>query len=550
MKKDEIDKYIDDMPDDVLQFVASTSTPWAYPSTIDGVHIPRDEDGFSAITLQNFEGFDLMQRTCWEKFNKNPHLNSHVRDFMGMLTGFGWDTSSEIPEIAEVIHEEIYDIRNELFKYMPKYVARSEIEGELFLALTVHEDGFVEVDFLNPSALKGGGDFNSGIYFHPKKSTMPLFYRFNVQDEDGKEISQCFPSIYMAHFPEFIKNIPKSWRITPDLLKSASKSGRKYKELGGFGTFIISWDRGFLTPRNLSHISTTIEWINHYTNLKKWEIDHKKSAGSYLWVASMEDTKAFRTWLKMTDEERAATGLLAQKTPGGTLVLPPGVTLDCKNPDLPNISEQDNDIMHMITAGLNKPEDMVTGQTKGDTFSGIKASRGPQSDRTQDQIAYFERFLRHDFWRSIFTLRNKVDPSFKLQYKVNEAYKFENQKPQFKKIAKDVWDLIYFDFPTSEVSDVEAKARAYLGVKHPSIVEVLGIPRSVVAQKLGFSSYWKKRLQFETENEELPDLPSTAELEIQQSGMQEQGLPGEDNNSPNKPTAKPTNKPKPVVKPK
>ena len=537
-----MDKIIDELPDDVIQYMAQAFTSYE-TSGYEGI---RDEDGFSNVTLQNFAGFDLMQKECWNKFNKNPQLNSHVRDFMGSLTGYGFTVDSNIAEIADVLYEETYDMRNELHKFLPKFVARSEVEGELFLALSVHEDGFVEVDFMEPSALKGGGDYNSGIYYHPKKQTMPLFYQFSVKDNMGREVSQVFPSIYLAHYPEFSKEIPKEWKITEDKLKFSKGNSRKYKELGGFKTFIISWDRGFLTPRNLSHISTTIEWINHYVNLKKWEIDHKKSAGAYLWVVTMEDAKAFRTWLKMTPEQRAETGLTAKKTPGGTLILPPGIQINVKNPDLPSISEQDNDIMHMITSGLNKPEDMVTGQTKGDTFSGVKASRGPQSDRTQDQIAYFERFLRYDFWRGVFVLKNKM-VGFKLQYKINEAFDFIDKEPKFKKVNRFAWDLIDFDFPTSEISDVEAKARAYLGVKHPSIVEVLGIPRGVVAKKLGFGSYWKKRLQFETENEELPDLPSTAELELQaqQNTMQEEGLPGD------KPGETPVKKPvekKPVEK--
>lgn len=539
-EKEKMDQVIDEMPDDVVQYIAQSFAPWTME---EGGTPKQDEDGFATVTLQNLAGFDLMQKECWRKFNKNPQLNSHVRDFMGSLTGYGFTVDSNIAPVAEALKEITFDVRNELFKYLPKWVARSEIEGELFLALTIHNDGFVEIDFMEPSSLKGGGDYESGIYFNPRKATMPLFYRFIIKDDEGNDLVQVFPSIYVAHHPEMVINIPKKWKITEDLLKTARRNGKKFKEIGGFSTFIIAWDRGFLTPRNLSHISTTIEWINHYVNLKKWEIDHKKSAGAYLWVVTMEDTKAFRTWLKMSDEQRAATGLTAKKTPGGTLILPPGVAIDCKNPDLPNISEQDNDIMHMITSGLNKPEDMVTGQTKGDTFSGIKASRGPQSDRTQDQIAYFERFLRYDLWRSVFFLKSKVS-KFKSLHKVREAIKFDKKKTVFKEVEVEAYDLIDFDFPTSEISDVEAKSRAYLGVKHPSIVEVLGIPRSVVAKKLGFGSYLKKRLLYETENEELPDLPTTAELEMQQGQSQEKPSSGEPQTKPNSDKKPAPSKPK------
>lgn len=508
---------VDEMPADVLQYVAQAFAPWQSPSSINNKQAGTDADGF-ALSSRDFRNFSEVQKSCWEKSLSNPHLNSHLRDVVGSLTGHGWDISSQNQKIDDEIWETMYDIRNELYKNIPKYVARSEGEGELFLAFTVHEDGFVEVDFLPPWSLKGGGDYNSGITFHPRKSTMPLFYQFEIAGKTGTTSTEkaIFPSIYVAHNPDFAKEVKLS-PADKKLLVTAQSNKSIYKKVGGFKTFIVAWDKGYLVPRNLSHISTTLEWINHYVDLKKWEIDHKKSAGSYMWVVKLEDAKALRTWLKMTPEQQKATGLTSHKTPGGTLILPPGVSITCENPDLPTISEGDTDIMHMITSGLNKPEDMVTGQTKGDTFSGVKASRGPQADRTLNEIAFFERFLRYDFFRGIFLLKNKIKgfPEF---FKVKKAIDFANKEAKFKEVNVPVFELIEFDFPTSEIGNVEETARALMGVKHASVVEVLGIPRSVVAKKLGFGRYIKNRLQYATEDENLPDLPLTAELDSIQEG--------------------------------
>ena len=547
------DTLVDGLDDDMLQYVAQSSFKWSSPTRVNDSQL-KDADGFPVVTLSNLKNFGAIQKKCWEKYNENPQINSHVRDVMGSMTGYGFNMSSENLDINSAIEEITYDIRNELFKNIPKYVGRAEIEGELFLACTVHTDGFVEVDFMDPSTLNGEGDSNSGIYFHPNKGTMPLFYSFKVKNTkgtenkdaktkkiNGSEETVIFPSIYTAYMPELGKIGVNYHKINTNLLKKARSTKPKYKVFGGYKTFIVAWDRGLLTKRNVSHIRTTLEWIEHYENLKKWEIDHKKSAGSYLWVVSLTDSKAFRTWLKMTDEQKAETGLTAKKTPGGTLILPPGVEIDVKNPNLPNISEQDTDIMHMVTSGLNKPEDMVTGQTKGDTFSGVKASRGPQSDRTQDQIANLERFLRYDFWRGIFFLKSKMS-DFKLEYKVKEAVEFVNKKPKFKNVMKQAHDLIDFEYPTSEVSDVEAKARALLGVKHPSIVEVLGIPKEVVAKKLGFAGYKKYRLQYATEESELPELPNTAELDSMQEKAGEPTLPKKEELPKKEPVKKDENK--------
>lgn len=544
---------VDQMSDADLYKLAASITPWYSSTRINDSRVksgPIDEDGFVVGLAGDYTNIKALQNECWNKFSRNPQISSHVRDFMGDLSGSGFGWGSEESKIDEVLVEISDDVRNELPLKFPKYVARSEIEGELFLSLSLHMDGFVEVDFMEPSSLSGGQD-NSGIYFHPRKKTMPMFYEFNLEggtkptsnkipvkkNAGGKvakssrsptgttlktgnmATSVLIPSIYVAYFPELAKETIEYHKLDEGKMNVCRvQSGGKYKKTGGFYRFIVSWDRSFLTARNVSHIKTTIEWVNHYENLKKWEIDHKKSAGSYLWVVKMEDAKAFRTWVKMTDEERASTGLTAQKTPGGTIICPPGISIECQNPNLPTISEQDTDIFHMITSGLNRPEDTVSGQTKGDTFSGVKASRGPMSDRIADEIEYFEKFLRLVFWRGIFYLRSTVT-SFKLDYKVEEVTEFKNKEAVTRKVTKKAHELIDFDFPTPEIADLSSKANAFLGSKHLSIVESLGIPMAEVAKRLGFRNYAKKRKQYATEKEIYPNLPAQDQLEsLQEAG--------------------------------
>ena len=66
--------------------------------------------------------------------------------------------------------------------------------------------------------------------------------------------------------------------------------------------------------------------------------------------------------------------------------------------------------------------------------------------------------------------------------------------------------LLDINFPTSEVSDLEAKSRSLLGVKHGSTFEVLGIPNQEIAKRMGFGNYRKLRLQHATEMERFPEL--------------------------------------------
>lgn len=97
-------------------------------------------------------------------------------------------------------------------------------------------------------------------------------------------------------------------------------SNRKYKD-GGCTQFIIEWNTGLFTKRNVS--SLTLEWINHYETLKKYEIDHKKAAGALIFGSSLLKTRKLRTWLSMTDAERAKTGVMGDYLPGGKIILPP-----------------------------------------------------------------------------------------------------------------------------------------------------------------------------------------------------------------------------------
>lgn len=517
----DIGKAIDGLPDDVVRHLSFALDRSVSGESISGGKADVDEDGFPLLSgLTDYTSFHILQQQCWSKFVRNPQINAHVRDYAGNLTGFGFEISSHIVEINDILELISEDPRNNLLINMNKYVARAEIEGELFLPLTLHRDGFVEIDFADPSSLKGGGDKNSGIIFHPKKPTMPLLYLFEVATAHGTEI-HAYPSIYLAYYPQLWGKISRHTNLLGKKIVYPKKSGRPYSKLGGFSSFVVSWDKGYLTPRNVSHIRTTLEWLQYYEDLKKYEIDHKKSSGAYLWIITFEDLKAFRTWLAMSDDEREKCGLMEAKTPGGTLMVPPGTKVTCLNPQLASISGTDTDILRMVVSGLNRPEDMVTGVSSGNTFAGIKATRGPQADRTMDEIAYFDRFLIFELWRAIFFL-NSAATGASHMYRVKEVIGFDDKKePITRWVKKPAHKLISIGFPTSEILDTESTAKGLLGVKHGSVVDTLGIPRAKVARKMGFSGYRRLRYQAAEEEMDLPELISTEDDEAAQEKILE-----------------------------
>lgn len=503
-----------------------------------------DEDGFSVGLHATSVDFRRIQEECWLKFNRNPQVHTSVRDRVGAVVGKGFGVSSEITEIQEVIDEITYDKRNRLWLKLPKFVARANIEGELFLAFTVHEDGFVEIDFKDPGTLYGGRK-GSGIYSHPDKEGFPLAYRFRKKRTGKTYSEEVIPSINIAYFPELASLMgADDLGFDKKLLRDSQSSKRAFKKIGGFYRFIVAWDLGYLTERNVSYLRTVIEWINYYEGLKRYEIDHKKSSGAYAWAFAFEDAKAYRAYLSLSAEEKKETGIGADLTPGSRLVLPPGVKAHCVAPSLPKISDSDTDVLQMVTSGLNSPEDVVTGQSKG-TYASVKASRGPMSDRQQQDIEDFDRFLRHEFWAAVFRLRSAV-AKFPETFSVKQAVDFIEEgapekpvtdgkkkvtddsskdpaqesekikKPKFKTVKKRPEELIEINYPQSEVVDMAATVSAYLGVKHGSLSDQLGIPLSVVAKKLGFNNYAKLRLQQATEEARYPKLKAAVDQEAQQ----------------------------------
>lgn len=530
---------VDDIPDEYLEAMMreypgiSMSTPWQYdPDTGDrrgtGAYL-SDTDGFSVSGSNKDDSSltrEVLQEQCWLKYHRTPQVNTALRGLAGRLVGAGFEVSSDIQKIQAAIEETELDPRNRLYNFWPKYVLRSLIEGELRLCLTVHEDGFVEVDFIDPACVKSG-QVDSGILYHPKKTTMPLIYC--VEDGDVKE---QIPSIFIARYPELI-GVAKTQRgFSSDALNGSRNSKQKFKSIGGFNRFIVEWDKSTITKRNISYVRTILEWLTHWETLKKYEIDHKKSAGAYLWTFQFTDVRAWMTWMSMSDADKQKTGIAAPKTPGGSLILPPNMEIKVVNPNLPNISDSDTDIMQQVTSGLNEPEDVSSGQSKG-TFASVKESRGPMSDRTSDETNYFEKFLRYDFWSAVFFLKSKVS-AFPEKFKVEEATTFKNQEPKFAKVDKKPEALVDIAFPMSEVNDAEARSRAFFGSKHASLHDTAGIPLSELTRKMGFGNFRKLRLKYETEKKKYPELPLAMDAEGLQERLQAEPAKGSQPGVPKK----------------
>jgi hypothetical protein len=507
MSHSDIVGYLDSVPDEVLEHI-QFSMPWQYTDTDYGTGAV-DSDGFpiggADKQIDTEQNRSSLQEECFQRYHRNPYMNTAVNGVVGRLTGMGFETTSFNQDVQRVIEEIETDPRNRLWYWWPKYIARYIIEGELFLILTLHRDGFVEVDFVDPTLLSGGDD-GSGVIFHPFKTQLPLFYCIKPKKTDAYSNDQyIIPSINIGRYPKLESKVKKSNGYDTSLLKGSKIKLKAFRQLGGYKRFVISMGKGLVTRRAISHLRTTIEWLNHYENLKKYEIDHKKSSGAYTWVFTFEDVRAFRTWLTLTDEEKRQTAVGSKMTPGSKLILPPGMSVEAKNPNLTSIKDQDTDILQMIAGGMNEPQDIMTGTSAGG-YSSVKASRGPMSDRISDEVAFFERWLRYEFWGSIFFLKSAIG-KFSETVPVKEAVGFkENKEPIMKTVQKRPEMVVDISFPTSDIIDYEARARGMLGVKHGPLSESLGVSNTEVARRMGFGGYGRQRLKQATEKELYPDL--------------------------------------------
>ena len=195
---------LDDIPPEYLEAMVrefpaiNMSAPWQYDASTGGERGSErplhDPDGYAPGSSNKDDSSltrEILQEQCWLKFQRTPQVNTAIRGQVGRLAGYGFETSSDIKEIQQAIEEIELDPRNRLYNYWPKYVARSIIEGELRLCATVHDDGFIEIDFIDPACVKSGV-VESGIIYHPSKTSMPLIYCIK-DDSDGKQIDEQIP---------------------------------------------------------------------------------------------------------------------------------------------------------------------------------------------------------------------------------------------------------------------------------------------------------------------------------------------------------------------
>ena len=87
-------------------------------------------------------------------------------------------------------------------------------------------------------------------------------------------IDEQIPSIFLARYPEWLNVAAKVDGFNQEKLKESRSNIKKFKAIGGFNRFIVSWDKSMITQRNIGYVRTVLEWINHY-DMQIWTNEGK-----------------------------------------------------------------------------------------------------------------------------------------------------------------------------------------------------------------------------------------------------------------------------------
>jgi len=402
------------------------------------------------------------------------------------------------------------------------------VEGELFLLLTVQSDGMVVFSVLEPGDISGCQD-GTGIVTHPGQNILPLFYMYAPSGETGEVI----PSVNVLYGdydkPEFYSGFEAS-----QLNKSRAQGRGKYKGLKNFYRFIIHWpnlngvNEG---KRDTSYLRSILKYINYYHQSVLWSLDYRKSLASWSQKVKFSDDnfgqKAYRLWMKMTQVERDATGLTKPSQPGDKVFLMPGMDCNSMEHNAGKAGTGENtDVRNLLASGMDSLPDVLTADSKGSTFASIRETRNPFADVVESMQTKFSRLIKYGVLAHVLYIKSVMDKDFQYERKVKVPYDVDKDgKVKTKNIKKKAFHLVDVVMPVLNVQNMEELAKGLLGSKHGSLDKSLGIPPSVLAERMGFPDYHKMRVQEAFETEQYPKLFNPDEASVTGGGGDKQGEP-------------------------
>jgi hypothetical protein len=462
-----------------------------------------------------------LQKNVWLSYKTFGPLNASVDSKGNYVAEAGFGMASTILEINEFLKDLIYSYRNKLYSGILGWVTRMLGEGELFVLVALDEEGTATVRCLEPSRI-GSGD-QDGLITDPDDVTQTLFYQYVAGGgtdyiPDARFILE--PDYMKARMQAAIKVAKNLQGFDPAKILPATKGSGKYSKVGGFRRFVLHWKN--LTgiheyKRDIASLATTLEWNNLYIQALKWELDYKKALCSYTIEFDFQDTPtgkiAWSVWKKMTDAQRAATGLMSPLTPGSKIWTMPGMNIAIHAPQLqPLLRGSNQDLINLSGAGAKTPQDLFQGQSGGSSYSSLKSSRPPLTAEIDALQSKLEKFLRFEFLRCCMQAKiamggNVLTPAGKGKklmptYKAKWVDTLEKGNANIIEIDVEPIEKVIITFPTISLeNNAEKIANSLMGSKHTGAYG-MGASAATVTKRMGFDGYpLEKRRQIIEQDE-------------------------------------------------
>lgn len=509
------------------------------------LRIVQSITGESDKTEQEYDRTTI-NNEAWKKYKEDAFISSAIDRLAGRVFGRGFGISSHIYEIQEYIDELVESPINELYSGYLGFGIRKMVEYELFLRCTIHIDGFIEFDVIEPDDIKGIGDYcKHGIVHHKTKKTMPVWYRVkrtglanNLKGSVTDSDFELIPSIYQVYIPEFsdvysVEELKGLNAIVPkkdDALFRKSKGNIKYKQ------YILNWKHGVKEIiRNVSKLRTIFEPLEDYKKNKRWRSDYMKALSSYFIFYEFEDKIAWYRWQALTADKKRETGLLQPLRPADRLLVPPGIKATIQSPQLPKLSGDDEDLLKWMATAANTPYDIFASDSKGPTYASTKSSRPFYMDYINDWQGFTEQFFIYDFFRFAFYVKSKLDKKFKYSYPVEICKGFKNKKPVFEMKKVPAYKLITCTFPDSQETALADVANGVLGSKRGDLTWHLGVSKKLQAKKLGIQNYQVELMKRAEEENQYPEdlVSNVGNSDMVYSNQDSQNNEGQSNNNQN-----------------
>lgn len=470
---------------------------------------------------KKLKGWRKLQNSCWQTYKTYGPVTTAINRDADLVTGYGFGVYSTIVDINEFLFDLFYSYRNKLYAACNGWVVRMRAEGELFLVIAFDEEAKATIRALEPDRIGDGDD--DGLVTHPGDISTTLFYKY--KKANGEE--EYIPDISVLLNPEILKEAQRDDKEFRDKFKDIKNKSKgslplrnkgKFNKIGGYRRFVVHWKN--LTgineyKRDVAALSAALEAIRLYWNSIKYQLDHKKAQSAYTNVIEWKDGPfgklGYAIWTKMTPEEKAKTGLTKPLTPGSTVFTVPGMEFSVKSPNLQKLSGENQDLLNVAGAGMRTPPDLFQGETKGSSYSSVKASRPPMIFDAKSLQHKFGNFLLYELLRAcIHAVVMMGSPNYKIKdlYPLQVVKEMKGGNPSIGKVKVEPVRFVGCRFPRVSVIDQpDQKANAYLGSKHAGLRSI-GMSGKGIAEEMGIQDY-DMQIRAQALEEEMYGKPET-----------------------------------------